>query len=46
VLMVQEAGGAVSELYGGEDPLATGNILAANPKMHEQLAPLLRAAKA
>jgi myo-inositol-1(or 4)-monophosphatase len=44
VLMVQEAGGVVSELYGGEDPLATGNVLAANGKMHEQFAPLLRAA--
>ena len=30
VLMVQEAGGVVSELYGGEDPLATGHVLAAN----------------
>ena len=45
VLLVEEAGGVVSELYGGEDALATGNVLAANTKMHEQLAPLLRAAK-
>ena len=45
VLLVEEAGGVVSELYGGEDPLASGNVLAANTKMHEQLAPLLRAAK-
>jgi hypothetical protein len=35
----------VSELYGGDDPLKTGNILAATGKVHEQLAPLLRAAK-
>ncbi len=46
VLLVEEAGGVVSELYGGEDPLKTGNVLAANTKMHEQLSPLLRAAKA
>jgi len=45
VLIVEEAGGVVSELFGGEDPLKTGNILAANGKMHEQLAPVLRAAK-
>ena len=45
VLLVQEAGGVVSELYGGDDPLKTGNVLAANTKMHEQLAPLLRSAK-
>src|SRR6185503_16839166 len=45
VLLVEEAGGVVSELYGGEDPLASGNVLAANTKMHEQLAPLLRAAR-
>ena len=46
VLLVEEAGGVVSELYGGDDPLKTGNILAANGKVHEQLAPLLRSAKA
>jgi myo-inositol-1(or 4)-monophosphatase len=46
VLLVEEAGGVVSDLYGGDDPLKTGNVLAANTKMHEQLAPLLRAAKA
>jgi myo-inositol-1(or 4)-monophosphatase len=45
VLLVQEAGGVVTELYGGDDPLKTGNVLAANTRMHEQLAPLLRAAK-
>jgi myo-inositol-1(or 4)-monophosphatase len=44
ILLVEEAGGVVSELYGGEDPLKTGSLLAANPKVHEQLAPLLRGA--
>jgi len=45
LLMVEEAGGVVSELYGAEDPMKTGNVLVANPKIHEQLAPMLRAAK-
>jgi len=45
ILLVEEAGGVVSELYGKDDPLKTGNIFAGNPKLHEQLAPLLRAAK-
>jgi myo-inositol-1(or 4)-monophosphatase len=45
ILLVEEAGGVVTELFGAEDPLQTGHILAANPKMHEQLAPLLRHAK-
>ena len=43
ILLVQEAGGIVTELYGGDDPMATGHVLAANPKMHELVAPLLRA---
>jgi len=45
VLLVEEAGGVASELFGGDDPLKTGHVLAANTKMHEQLAPLLRAAR-
>jgi myo-inositol-1(or 4)-monophosphatase len=45
MLLVQEAGGVVSELFGGEDPMKSGHILAANPKIHEQLAPLLRGAR-
>jgi myo-inositol-1(or 4)-monophosphatase len=44
ILLIQEAGGVVSELYGGDDPMKTGHIFAANPKLHEQLGPLLRAA--
>ena len=42
ILMVQEAGGVVSELFGKEDPLKTGDILAANPKIHDLVVPLLR----
>ncbi len=38
LLMVQEAGGMTSELYGGADVLATGHVLAANHKLHPQLA--------
>ncbi|SEP66455.1 myo-inositol-1(or 4)-monophosphatase [Ectothiorhodospira magna] len=33
VLMVQEAGGLVSDLKGGPDYLATGNVVAAGPKV-------------
>jgi myo-inositol-1(or 4)-monophosphatase len=42
LLLVQEAGGLVAELDGQEDPLATGNLIAAGPKLHPQLAQWLR----
>lgn len=45
ILLVEEAGGVVSELYGNGDPMKTGNLFAGNPRMFEQIAPLLRAAK-
>jgi myo-inositol-1(or 4)-monophosphatase len=47
ILLVQEAGGVVADLYNGDadDALKSGNILAANPKIYELLAPLLKAAK-
>jgi myo-inositol-1(or 4)-monophosphatase len=45
ILLVEEAGGVVSELYGKPDPMKSGNIFAANPKIHEQIAPVLRGAK-
>lgn len=41
LVLVQEAGGITSELYGGEDVLATGNVLAGNPKLHPVLAAAL-----
>jgi len=44
IVLVQEAGGMVSEIYGQPDPLATGNILAGNPKLHPIFAGLLRSA--
>ena len=46
IMLVEEAGGVVTELFGGGDPMKTGHVLAANPKMFEQIAPLLRSAKA
>jgi myo-inositol-1(or 4)-monophosphatase len=35
IVLVQEAGGMVSELYGKDDVLASGNILAAHTKLHQ-----------
>jgi len=37
VLLVEEAGGLVSELGGGMHFLESGNILAANPKIHAEM---------
>ena len=45
ILLVEEAGGVVCELHGKDDPMKTGHVFAGNPKMHEQLVPLLRAAR-
>ena len=42
MLLVREAGGAVSDLSGGARALETGDILAANDKLHPQLLKLLR----
>ncbi len=44
IVLVQEAGGMVSEIYGQPDPLLTGNILAATPKLHATFEGLLRGA--
>jgi len=44
LLMVQEAGGMVSEIYGAEDALKTGNVLAATPKLHPIMTEMLRSA--
>ena len=46
LLLVQESGGLVSELYGAEDVMKTGNVLAANPKLHPQFVELLKGVKA
>jgi myo-inositol-1(or 4)-monophosphatase len=45
IVLVQEAGGIVTEIYGQPDPLTTGHILAATPKLHPAVADLLRPAK-
>lgn len=41
ILIVQEAGGKVSDAQGGDDYLFGGNVLAATPKIHEKLLPVL-----
>jgi myo-inositol-1(or 4)-monophosphatase len=41
IVLVQEAGGMVSEIYGGDDVLKSGNLLAANIKLHPLLATCL-----
>ncbi|MFO1418087.1 MAG: inositol monophosphatase family protein [Methylotetracoccus sp.] len=37
VLMIQEAGGIVSELGGGDRFLDSGNVVAANPRLHQAM---------
>lgn len=44
ILMVTEAGGQVSDAGGGDDPLGTGSICAANADLHPKLLERLRAA--
>ena len=44
ILLVTEAGGKVTDADGGEDPLATGSICAANPELHGPLLERLKAA--
>jgi len=41
MLLVREAGGYISEPAGSGDPLATGNVLAANDHLHSGLQSLL-----
>lgn len=47
VLLVQEAGGLVSDFSGGNDYMQTGNLICANPKvfkaMHQHIRPHLSA---
>lgn len=44
LILVTEAGGMVSDADGGDDPLATGTICAANLELHPKLLERLRAA--
>jgi len=43
ILLVTEAGGRVTDADGGEDPLATGSICAANTDLHGLLLARLKA---
>jgi myo-inositol-1(or 4)-monophosphatase len=44
MLLVREAGGRVGDIDGRGDPLATGNVLAANDELYVQMEKKLRAA--
>lgn len=41
ILIVREAGGFVTEIDGGTDPVGTGDVVAANPHLHSPLSALL-----
>ena len=43
--MIAEAGGVVTDADGGDDPLTTGSICAANSDLHPRLLERLRAAR-
>jgi myo-inositol-1(or 4)-monophosphatase len=45
MLMIAEAGGVVTDADGGDDPLTTGSICAANSDLHPRLLERLRAAR-
>ena len=42
IVLVREAGGFVTEIEGGADPLNRGSILAANPDLHPLIGQVLR----
>jgi myo-inositol-1(or 4)-monophosphatase len=42
VLLIQEAGGLVSDFCGGQSPLDNGHILGASPKLYGELLALIR----
>ena len=42
ILLIEEAGGMVSGMSGRQDFFETGHILAASPKMHEEMLALLK----
>ena len=44
ILMVKEAGGVVTDADGGDDPLVTGSVCAANTELHPKLLERLKAA--
>jgi myo-inositol-1(or 4)-monophosphatase len=44
LILVREAGGFVTDLAGGEDPVATCDVIAGNDTIHRELLKLLRSA--
>ena len=42
MILVREAGGFVTEIDGGRNPLASGSVLATNDRLQTSLAQLLR----
>jgi len=42
-LLIQEAGGIISDLTGSHDPFESGNVVAGTPRIHEPLKKLLTA---
>ena len=42
VLLIQEAGGMVSDLEGGDRFFETGGVVAANPKLHQTMVSLIQ----
>jgi myo-inositol-1(or 4)-monophosphatase len=44
IILVREAGGFITELDGGKNFMVSGNVVAANPKLHKQLLSLVDAA--
>jgi myo-inositol-1(or 4)-monophosphatase len=46
IVLVREAGGVVTDLRGGAEMLAQGNVLTANETLHPQLLKLLKGVKA
>lgn len=46
ILLVKEAGGVITDMHGGEQMLAKGNVVCANEHLHPQLLKLLKSAKA
>ena len=45
ILLVREAGGAITDIDGGEDMLTKGTVLAATPALHKPLSRLIRGAE-
>jgi myo-inositol-1(or 4)-monophosphatase len=42
MIIIREAGGVVSDLHGGEDVLKTGNVVAGNEYVHDELVKILK----